>query len=71
MCIRDRAKGLTSGYAPLGGVMVSDRVAEPFLEEGSMFMHGITFGGHPVSCAAAMANLDLFEACLLYTSRCV
>jgi len=56
------AKGLTSGYAPLGGVMVSDKVAEPFLEDGSMFMHGITFGGHPVSCAAAMANLDVFEA---------
>ena len=55
------AKGLTSGYAPLGGVMVSDRVAEPFLEEGSMFMHGITFGGHPVSCAAAMANLAIIE----------
>jgi adenosylmethionine-8-amino-7-oxononanoate aminotransferase len=42
--------------------MVSDKVAEPFLEEGAMFMHGITFGGHPVSCAAAMANLDVFEA---------
>ena len=56
------AKGLTSGYAPLGGVLVSDRVAEPFLAEGEMFLHGITFGGHPVSCAAALANLDIFEA---------
>jgi adenosylmethionine-8-amino-7-oxononanoate aminotransferase len=56
------AKGLTSGYAPLGGVMVSDRVAEPFLDADEMFLHGITFGGHPVSCAVAMANLDVLEA---------
>jgi adenosylmethionine-8-amino-7-oxononanoate aminotransferase len=56
------AKGLTSGYSPLGGVMVSDRVAEPFLGEGEMFLHGVTFGGHPVSCAAALANLDIFAA---------
>ncbi len=56
------AKGLTSGYAPLGGVLVSDRIAEPFLADGEMFLHGITFGGHPVSCAAALANLDIFEA---------
>jgi adenosylmethionine-8-amino-7-oxononanoate aminotransferase len=55
------AKGLTSGYAPLGGVLVSDRIAEPFLEPGTTFLHGITFGGHPVSCAVALANLDLFE----------
>jgi adenosylmethionine-8-amino-7-oxononanoate aminotransferase len=55
------AKGLTSGYAPLGGVMVSDRVAEPFLAEGESFLHGITFGGHPVSCAVALANLEVME----------
>ena len=55
------AKGVTSGYAPLGGVMVSDRLAEPFLAEGTSFLHGITFGGHPVSCAVALANLDLME----------
>lgn len=55
------AKGLTSGYAPLGGVMVSDRVAEPFVDPDEMFLHGITFGGHPVSCAAAIANLDVLE----------
>jgi adenosylmethionine-8-amino-7-oxononanoate aminotransferase len=55
------AKGITSGYAPLGGVMVSDRIAEPFLEPGRTFLHGITFAGHPVSCAVALANLDLFE----------
>lgn len=53
------AKGLTSGYAPLGGVLVSDRLAEPFLTPGSSFLHGITFGGHPVSCAVALANLDI------------
>jgi adenosylmethionine-8-amino-7-oxononanoate aminotransferase len=56
------AKGLTSGYSPLGGVMVSDEVAEPFLDGGETFLHGITFGGHPVGCAAALANLDIFES---------
>jgi adenosylmethionine-8-amino-7-oxononanoate aminotransferase len=55
------AKGLTSGYAPLGGVMVSDKIAAPFLETGSTFLHGITFAGHPVSCAVALANLDVME----------
>jgi len=55
------AKGLTSGYSPLGGVMVSDKIAEPFLENDEIFLHGITFGGHPVSCAAALANLDILE----------
>ena len=55
------AKGLTSGYSPLGGVMVSDRIAEPFLEPGRTFLHGITLAAHPVSCAVALANLDLFE----------
>jgi adenosylmethionine-8-amino-7-oxononanoate aminotransferase len=55
------AKGITSGYAPLGGVMVSDKVAEPFLDPARTFLHGITFAGHPVSCAVALANLDLFE----------
>jgi adenosylmethionine-8-amino-7-oxononanoate aminotransferase len=56
------AKGLTSGYSPLGGVMVSDKVAEPFLDGSETFLHGITFGGHPVGCAAALANLDIFES---------
>ncbi|MCB0958282.1 MAG: aspartate aminotransferase family protein [Acidimicrobiales bacterium] len=55
------AKGLTSGYAPLGGVMVSDRIAEEFLAHDEAFLHGITYGGHPVSCAVALANLDIME----------
>jgi adenosylmethionine-8-amino-7-oxononanoate aminotransferase len=55
------AKGVTSGYSPLGGVLVSDRIAEPFRAEGTSFLHGITFAGHPVSCAAALANLDVME----------
>src|SRR5262249_15402222 len=55
------AKGLTSGYSPLGAVLVSDRVAAPFLEGDRSFPHGITFGGHPVSCAVALANLDIFD----------
>ena len=55
------AKGLTSAYAPMGAVIASDKVAEPFMEGKNMFVHGLTFGGHPVSAAAAMANLDIFE----------
>jgi hypothetical protein len=54
------AKGLTSGYSPLGAMAVSDRLVEPFLQ-GETFLHGITFGGHPVSAAVALANLDVFE----------
>jgi len=55
------AKGLTSGYSPLGAVIVSDRIAEPFLADKQSFLHGITFGGHPVSCAVGLANLDIFD----------
>ncbi len=55
------AKGLTSAYSPMGAVIASDKVAEPFMEGKNMFVHGLTFGGHPVSAAAAMANLDIFE----------
>ncbi len=55
------AKGVTSGYAPLGGLMVSDRIAEPFLDDPTTFLHGQTFGAHPVACAIANANLDIFE----------
>jgi adenosylmethionine-8-amino-7-oxononanoate aminotransferase len=56
------AKGLTSGYAPLGALIASDRVIEPFLKPKASFLHGITFAGHPVSCAVALANLDVFES---------
>jgi adenosylmethionine-8-amino-7-oxononanoate aminotransferase len=55
------AKGLTSGYVPLGAMLVSDRLTEPFLTGTSSFVHGITYGGHPVGAAVAMANLDVFE----------
>jgi adenosylmethionine-8-amino-7-oxononanoate aminotransferase len=55
------AKGVTSGYAPLGGMMVADHLMEPFSAGPASFLHGITFAGHPVSCAVAMANLDVFE----------
>jgi hypothetical protein len=55
------AKGLTSGYAPLGAMIASDRLVEPFLHGDRSFAHGFTFAGHPVSCAVAMANLDVFE----------
>jgi adenosylmethionine-8-amino-7-oxononanoate aminotransferase len=55
------AKGVTSGYSPLGGVMISDRIAEPFLGDTSTFLQGQTFGAHPVGCAVANANLDIFE----------
>ena len=56
------AKGVTSGYAPLGGMLVSDALAEPFSSGPATFMHGITFAGHPVSTAVALANLDIFES---------
>jgi adenosylmethionine-8-amino-7-oxononanoate aminotransferase len=56
------AKGLTSGYAPLGAMIASDRLAEPFVSGGATFMHGYTFGGHPVAAAVALATLDIFEA---------
>jgi adenosylmethionine-8-amino-7-oxononanoate aminotransferase len=55
------AKGVTSGYSPLGGMLVSDRLMEPFTKDATTFLHGITFGGHPVSAAVALANLDIFE----------
>jgi adenosylmethionine-8-amino-7-oxononanoate aminotransferase len=74
------AKGLTSGYSPMGAMIASERLFEPFAnrppEAGSgalrhwkgesMFAHGYTFGGHPVSAAVAMANLDIFEREGLY-----
>ncbi len=55
------AKGITSGYAPLGAMIASDRLMEPFLADKVSFAHGYTFGGHPVSTAVALANLDIFE----------
>src|SRR6266511_2969296 len=55
------AKALTSAYIPMGGMIVSDRLFEPFEEGTAMFAHGSTFAGHPVAAAAAMANLDVFE----------
>jgi adenosylmethionine-8-amino-7-oxononanoate aminotransferase len=69
------AKGMTSGYSPLGAMIATDRLFEPFAgttqaapgiapafaSNNAMFAHGYTFGGHPVSCAVAMTNLDIFE----------
>lgn len=55
------AKGVTSGYIPLGGVMVGNRVAEVLIEKGGEFNHGYTYSGHPVACAVALANLELME----------
>jgi adenosylmethionine-8-amino-7-oxononanoate aminotransferase len=55
------AKGVTSGYSPLGGMLVSDRLMEPFSTGAATFLHGVTFAGHPVSSAVALANLDVFE----------
>ncbi|RHW25639.1 aspartate aminotransferase family protein [Nocardioides immobilis] len=55
------AKGITSGYAPLGAMIASDRLFEPFASGDAMFAHGYTFGGHPVSTAVALANLKAFE----------
>ncbi|GAA3025350.1 aspartate aminotransferase family protein [Kitasatospora albolonga] len=55
------AKGMTSGYSPIGATIISDRLAEPFYKGDNAFLHGYTFGGHPVSSAVALANLDIFE----------
>jgi adenosylmethionine-8-amino-7-oxononanoate aminotransferase len=55
------AKGMTSGYSPIGAMITTDRIMEPFLQGNTSFAHGYTFGGHPVSAAVALANLDIFE----------
>jgi putrescine aminotransferase len=55
------AKGVTSGYVPLGGVLVSERVAEVLIERGGDFNHGFTYSGHPVACAAALENLRILR----------
>lgn len=55
------AKAVTSGYVPLGGVMVGNRVADVLIELGGEFAHGYTYSGHPVACAVALSNLDVME----------
>jgi putrescine aminotransferase len=55
------AKAITSGYIPLGGVMVGDRVAKVLIEKGGEFTHGYTYSGHPVACAVGLANLAIME----------
>jgi adenosylmethionine-8-amino-7-oxononanoate aminotransferase len=55
------AKGITSAYAPLGAVIAGDHIAEPFLHGKAIFNHGFTFGGHPIACATALANIDVIE----------
>jgi adenosylmethionine-8-amino-7-oxononanoate aminotransferase len=56
------AKAMTSAYVPMGGMIVSDRIYEPFAKGKTMFVHGFTFGGHPMAAAVAAANLDVFES---------
>ena len=55
------AKGVGSAHVPLGGVLMTDRVADPFVTGSQMFTHGITYGGHPVSTAVALKNLEVME----------
>jgi putrescine aminotransferase len=55
------AKAVTSGYIPLGGVMVGNRVAKVLIEQGGEFNHGYTYSGHPVACAVALANIEIME----------
>lgn len=55
------AKGISSGYIPLGAVGVSDAIYEQMLQPDAMFMHGFTYSGHPVACAVALANIDIIE----------
>ena len=56
------AKGVTSGYIPLGGVLVGDRVADVLIEKGGDFNHGFTYSGHPVACAAALENIRILQS---------
>jgi putrescine aminotransferase len=55
------AKGVTSGYLPLGGVMVGDRVSETLIEKGGEFFHGFTYSGHPAACAVAIENIAILK----------
>lgn len=55
------AKGLTSGHAPMGAVLAGGRIAEPFFDSESSFLHGVTFGGHPLCAAIALKNLEIME----------
>jgi putrescine aminotransferase len=55
------AKGVTSGYVPLGGVLIGKRVAHALVEKGGDFNHGFTYSGHPVACAAALENLRILR----------
>jgi hypothetical protein len=55
------AKGITAGYAPLGAMIVSDRLAEPFMSDDNSFVHGFTWSGHPVSCAVALKSIEIME----------
>jgi adenosylmethionine-8-amino-7-oxononanoate aminotransferase len=55
------AKGMSSAYAAIGAVIARDAIMEPFLDERSMYLHGITFGGHPVQAAIALANLEIMR----------
>ena len=56
------AKGVTSGYLPLGGVMVGDRVGDVLIDKGGEFTHGYTYSGHPATCAVAIANIDIIQS---------
>src|SRR5205814_2333152 len=58
------AKGITSGYVPLGAVIASGRIAEPFWKEGGteLLRHGYTYSGHATACAVALANIDVLES---------
>jgi putrescine aminotransferase len=55
------AKGVTSGYLPLGGVMINDRIADVLIDKGGEFYHGYTYSGHPAACAVAIANLQILQ----------
>ena len=55
------AKGVTSGYLPLGGVLVNNRVANTIIDEGGEFAHGFTYSGHPAACAVALKNIEIIE----------
>ena len=55
------AKGLSSGYLPIGGVMISDQIMDVLVEKGGEYAHGFTYSGHPAACAVALENIKIIE----------
>ena len=64
------AKGLSSGYLPIGGVMISDRIMDVLIEKGGEYAHGFTYSGHPAACAVALENINILQEEKLVGKSC-